>query len=164
MSKKKKTKEWKKCKKDYFDVDERDSPCLFTQGKIFIGNKGSTHATMVQEIFYGMDFVESDNYYDMYTKVWEEEAYIETAEERNTTIWYYRGNIEDKENYVFGHRLGNNLYWDMKDVSIETYKELLYACKKESQYKHFSYGDYYGGYIVKELKNYSHKTNLVIDK
>lgn len=164
MAKTKNTKEWKKFKVDYFDVDVRDSPCLFTQGKIFIGNVGSSHATMVQEIFYGMDFVEHDNYYDMYKDVWEEEDYIEYVDERNTTIWYYRGNIEDKENYVFGHRLGNNLYWDMKNVSMEMFKELIYVCNKEKQYKHFSYGDYHGGNIIKELKNYSHKTNLVVDK
>lgn len=60
----------------------------------------------------------------------ERRKYIQYADERNTIIWFYRGNIEDHENYVFGHKLGNNIYWDMKRVPKNIFNELLSASNK----------------------------------
>lgn len=147
-------KSWKTLENKYLDVESRDSPCIFTKGNIFIGNVGSTHATLVQEIIYGMDFIDSDNYYDMYKKVWNEKD----EDEKQTTISYFRADIENEEDYIFGHRIGNSLYWDMQGISIEIFKNLLAVCNKDKSYKHYSYGDYLGGNEVKELKNYRHKT------
>lgn len=146
-------KSWKTLENKYLDVESRDFPCIFINGNIFIGNAGSTHATLVQEILYGMDFTDSDNYYDMYEKVWNE---IGKGEKR-TTISFYRTDIENEEDYVFGHVLGNKIYWDMEGISMEMFKNLLAICNKDRSYRHYSYGGYLGGTEVKELKNYRHK-------
>lgn len=140
-------KQWKTEVKEYFDIYDRESPCMFVNGVILVGNKDTSHATMVQEMIYNMGF--EGDYHTMYESLWESEE--------NTAIKFYRRDIENQEDYVFGHKLKDNIYWDMDKVSLDMFNKLKNTVNKCTLYNHHTYGDYDGGYIIKRFKDYQHK-------
>lgn len=104
-------KKWKNSHYDYFDYDDRDAATMILDGVLYIGSNGATHATMVQEIVYGMDFTKP--YQELYDEKWNGG--------NDEGILFYRydveDDIEDSHKYMFGHLVGNSVYWDIGNIS-----------------------------------------------
>lgn len=136
----KKTKEWK-----YYDYDNRDAPAIWYNNTLLIGHKGSTHATMIQEMLYGMNFEE--DYCKLYEKKWNGEE---------TEINFGRTTIGDDSNYIFGHVVGKEIYWDtFSDINKECFLQL--KNNKDKEYTHYmvSEKDKAKELVVYRLKDYS---------
>lgn len=136
----KNTKEWL-----YYDYYDRDAPAIWFNNTLLIGNKGSTHATMVQEMIYGMDFEE--DYINLYEKEWNNEG--------GTEIDFGRDRIDNDSNYIFGHVVGREIYWEIYDnVKEECFLKLKnYKYKK---YTHYVVGvDKYKLLTAYRIKDYN---------
>lgn len=136
----KNTKEWLYC--DYYD---RDAPAIWFNNTLLIGNKGSTHATMVQEMIYGMDFEE--DYINLYEKEWNNEG--------ETEIDFGRDKIDNDSNYIFGHVVGREIYWEIYDnVKEECFLKLKNY--KDKKYTHYVVGvDKYKLLTAYRIKDYN---------
>lgn len=129
-------KEWKNRRYTLMDVPKRDCPCMIYNGQFYIGGRGSSHATLIQECICGMSFTK--NYDELYYNLWNDEGDTEgiiyTREEGMALI------IEDEDteqSFCFGEVILDGefkgIYWDIDygnpDIFIKIIQE---ACNNDT--------------------------------
>ena len=130
--------------RDYADFYDRDYPCMIFNKRFIVGSYHSSHATMIQEMEYGMDF-NTNNYEDLYIKS-NFDSKNKTLKNGNTKpeglgIAFYRKDVmdlfEDYDSYCFGEIKGNEVAWDIDYGNRKYYEDWIRKYCKNTNYKHF---------------------------
>lgn len=112
------------------DYHNRDAPCMLYNGEFYIGNNGSTHATMIQEVIYGMGFEED------YMKLYD---IMLNDLDINNNIKFCRNEIDiEDEEIIFGHIKDKNIYWEIpNNITKEMIIKLKIKFGYDKEYQHF---------------------------
>ena len=117
---------------------------MIFNNRFIIGHYHSTHATMIQEIEYGMDF-NTDDYETFYARnnfnSKNETLRGNDAKPEGLGVAFYRNDamkyFEDYDSYCFGEIKGNEVAWDIDYGNRKYYENWIRKYCKNTKYKHF---------------------------
>lgn len=121
-------KQWKNMKGYYFDIGNRDAPCILYDNTLYVGNFNDTHTSLIQKVIYGMN---------------NEDGVLPISED--SYLGYSRSDISedfDEEYILYGNLCGDNIYWDVysKNLSISEMRKLVCDLPKD-KYNHYRLGN-----------------------
>lgn len=157
-------KQWKKNVYKFRDIGGRDAPCVLYDNKLYIGTENISHAMLVQQAIYGMDF---DNIGEAVQNAWQYEKLIsdgkdkmdnevQKVQEKTEGLLFYRSSIKEElkdEVYIFGEVITVNdikeIYWDLDCINNQYKNDIMLMLKYMSESKE---GRGYKHYLCKEDK------------
>ena len=129
MAKQKKWKEKTECK---LDIDDRDAATVIFGRELYIGETDFSHGMIVCEQVFGM-YIEGDTFLERHEYM------------AKNGITFYRDEIKkdiDEDKVLFGHLIGDKIYWDCFGGSREKVRNMILNCKDKktvSKYSHYYY-------------------------